>query len=274
MQRSVAFSISLFHKAREDDLLATSNELAYKILLAFFPFVLFLVSLLGFLQLDDVSFVNRLYAALPADISDTVTRFVGESQLRRSGSVLSLSLLVSVFNASNGFRAVLRGVSKAHGIRDRRNIFQKTALCAALMLIFAFSLLTMLVLWIFSDQLLAALGTVWALPSWAYWAIRWASDGISWVVLVAATAWMYRLACPRSGRVKRRILPGACATVLLWAVFSKLFGVFIGRFSNLSVVYGSIAGVFILIVWLNFIAFFLLLGNSVNAMLTKTPSEI
>ena len=51
----ITFAVGLIQKTLQDELFAFSNELAYKILLAFFPFVLFLISLLGFLNMEDIA---------------------------------------------------------------------------------------------------------------------------------------------------------------------------------------------------------------------------
>ena len=250
MKKTALFLISLAAKVREDDLLALSNELAYKLLLSFFPFVLFLVSLLGFLNLEGSPFTAHLYEFLPADIADTVNRFITEAAEWRSGSLLSATLLFSVYSASTGFRAIIRGVNKTHNITDDRGWLKITALCAALMMVFTFSLIIMLILWIFSDALLQALAYFFYFPGWVITAARLVSSLLSWAVLVGATAWMYVLAGARNLKIKN-ILPGAFVTVTLWAVFSRLFGLFITGFSNIPLIYGSIAGVFILIMWLN-----------------------
>jgi len=259
----ILFIVQLGKKAVDDDLFALSNELAYKILLSFFPFMVFLVSLLGFLHLDDSSFVHRLFEALPIDVSLVMENFVGELQAQPSPGLLSASLLVSMYSASNGFRAVIRGVNKAHNCRDDRNWIKKTALSAALMLIFTFSIVVMLTLWIFGDALFDMFEHL--MPFNTGIITQLATPLVSLTVLVVATTWIYRLACakPNIGR----IFPGACATVALWAISSEVFGIFFSQFSNISVVYGSIAGIFILIVWLNLISFFPLLGNSINAVL-------
>lgn len=263
------FAAQLAKKVIDDDLLALSNELAYKILLSIFPFMIFLVTLLGFLNLESSAFVLRLFEQLPADISIVFIDFISEVQERPSTGLLSISLLISIYSSSNGFKAVIRGVNKAHGYKDHRNFVTKTALCIALMLIFTFSIITMLVLWVFSDAIIAGLTTV--IPFNINIVVKFFYTAIAFVMLVGVTALMYYLACARHG--KGKTLPGACATVILWAISSNVFAIFVSQFSNISIIYGSIAGVFILIIWLNLIAFFLLLGNSVNALLNENSPK-
>jgi len=235
-------------------------------LLAFFPFLIFLVTLLGFLGLaPHRGWLNILEGMLPTDAALTVAAFVeGIAQPPRGAAgLLSGSLLMAVFSASNGFRAVVRGVNKSHGTDDRRNPLQKHMLYVVLMLVFAFSLLVMLVLWAFSGILAAWMGLTPPL----YGLIRGLGWGASWLVLLCAVAYMYHLACAQPKNQRRRLWPGAVVTVALWGVSSFALGVFVSRFSNIGAVYGSIAGIFVLIVWLNLVSFFLLLGNSVNAIM-------
>jgi len=266
------FVVRLGSKAVDDDLFALSNELAYKILLSLFPFLIFLVSLLGFLNLESSPLVERLFEALPLDVGIVVGDFVAEIQARPSAGILSVSLLVSIYSASSGFRAVVRGVNRAHDYKDERGWIKKSALSAGLMLIFSFAIIVMLALWIFSDALLTMLQPFFAFNMGP--AVQLTSAAVSFVVLVGATAWIYRLACARYRIAQKqgkhtKILPGACAAVILWAISSEIFSLFVNHFSNISLIYGSIAGIFIMIIWINLISFFLLLGNTVNVLLNS-----
>ena len=118
IKKPFIFITQLGRKAIEDDLFALSNELAYKILLSFFPFIIFLVSVLGFLNLENSPFVAELFQSLPLEVGAVAGNFVSEVQARPSPGILSVSLIVSVYSASNGFRAVIRRVNKAHAYRD------------------------------------------------------------------------------------------------------------------------------------------------------------
>ena len=263
------FVLQLGKKTVDDDLFSLSNELAYKILLSFFPFLIFLVTLLGFLRLEDSPVVHQLFELLPDDIGYVIENFVTGLQAQPQAGLLSFSLLVSMYSASNGFKAIVRGVNKAHGYHDGRSLLKKTALSLGLMLIFTFSIITMLVLWIFSDAIIAALQHL--VPFDTLMLVRVASAGIALAVLIGTTSWMYYLACAQRGEC--RIFPGACATVALWAISSNIFGIYISRFTNISLIYGSLAGIFILIIWINLISFFLLFGNTINALLNKKDKK-
>ena len=264
------FGLGMGRKADEDELFAASNELAYKLLLAFFPFLVFLISLLSFFTAEDSRLVLLLYETLPDDISALVARFLEESQLVRSRGLLSAGLLVSIYSSSNGFRAIIRSVNKAYGQKDTRHWLKQTVLCISLMLLFTFSLIVMLVLWMFGDAFVGLIRSVVPLSDFIYSVMQWGAMAISWGVLTLTAMIIYRLALvPLKNGARgsfKSFFPGAGLAVAASLIASEVFGFVIARFSNFSVLYGSIAGVFILIIWLNLIAFILLLGNTFNAL--------
>lgn len=84
------------------------------------------------------------------------------------------------------------------------------------------------------------------------------------VLLVAA---FFRIATQRSGGPERRIFPGAILTVALWAASSTLFSVYVSRIARYSTLYGNLATVAIVLLWLWLASLALLVGGEVNALL-------
>ena len=246
-------------------------ELTYRVLLAFFPFLIFLMAWVGFLQLDESVIVQNLYEVLPGDVADLVAGFLYELGLGRSRGLMSTGLFFAVYNTTNGFRAVIRNANRAYGVDDPRGIIKRVAISFALMFLFTFTLLFMVGVLIFG-------GAIWDLlfpymPGWVFWAIRSAG---AVVVLIFSTMIIYKWSCAVKLRMLQ-VLPGAVLTVVGWFAASGIFGFFITNFTQYSAIYGSIAGVFILILWLNLICIILLMGNELNALLKETfsnPSHI
>jgi membrane protein len=146
----------------------------------------------------------------------------------------------------------------------------QAVLSLVLMIIFAVAIIVMLVLLIFGSHL------------WDFFEpfIIWGSDiiytlissAISLVVLTIVVMLIYKLSCAKKLTMKN-VLPGAIFTVLSWIISSTIFGFFIANFSNMSAIYGSIAGIFILMLWLNLISIILLMGNEINAIFFRKKSQ-
>ncbi len=236
----------LVRKASDDSIMELANGLTYRVLLAFFPFIVFLMTFLGFLELDDSDLINRLYGVLPPDIFNLINRFLKEVFHTQNHGLLSTSLFFTVFNAANGFREAMRCLNHAYGLEDERNIIKKVGISLLLMLTFSASIASMLILLIFSGNIWKILGH--HLPAEMELLYRMVSTSFSMVALTLGTMFIYKLACVKRLKLKS-VFPGACVTVLLWLVSSKGFNFFIANYSNYSVLYGSIAGVFVLIFW-------------------------
>ena len=66
-----------------------------------------------------------------------------------------------------------------------------------------------------------------------------------------------------------QLVPGTLIVVFGWLLMSKFFNIYVNNFSKVSVVYGGLGSVFILLVWLNIISVLILAGNQINAMIIE-----
>ena len=229
---------------QQSEILERAAGLTYRILLAFFPFLIFLMLLLGTMDIDEGAILAELFFALPGDIAFLVEDFMAEIGGVSSAGLISTALFFSVYNTSNGFRAVLR-----HLHSGNRGIVKQVGLSIGLMLLFSAMLIIMLGLLVFKQLLL-----------WV----------IAFFVLVFLTAIIYALG---TGLYMKEVLPGAVLTALAWVVVTLFFGFAVTTFTKYPVIYGSIAGVFILILWLNMVSVILLVGNLININLKELYSK-
>jgi len=256
---ALIFIVNLVQKCRMDFTLDRGAELTYRVLLAFFPFVIFLMAAVGFFELDEAAFMQHVPNIFPEDVADLIQSFVADLGVSQSRGLLSTGLFFAVYNTTNGFRAVIRCVNRAYGVIDPRNFAYRVLLSFVLMLMFTFSLLFMVGVLVFGAE-------IWHFffpeaPMMLFNLVR-IIGGLA--VLTFVTTLIYRLSIAQKMRL-REILPGAALTVTAWVVASTIFGFVIIRFTQYPAIYGSIAGVFILVLWLNLICIILLIGNEFNA---------
>lgn len=266
MKTFIKFMISLAKEAKDNDLYILANELSYKTLLAFFPFLIFLMTILGFLNIDGNILMDELSFMLPVEIMEVIEVFVREVIDSKNVSLLSSSLLVVVMNISSGFKAIMRGVNKTYGHEETRSFLRLQLASVVLMLVFSLSIAAMLVILMFGKSTLVLINQYITLPRFTASLFGYSSALITMAVLLITVMFIYKIAnCKKTGFIN--VFPGSLFTVLLWVVSSKVFTVYYSNYSRYSRVYGSIAGLFILILWLNLIITLLLLGSEVNALL-------
>lgn len=256
------FNLTL--RCHQDQILERAAGLTYRVLLAFFPFLILLISLLGTLDIDESALLQGLFYALPGHIATLAYNFIAELGESKSAGLMSTALFFSVYNTSNGFRAIIRMTNRAYGVRDRRGYITQVALSFLLMLVFAGTLIVMLGLLVFGRQLLATFFT----PAGHRLLSTAVTGGGALLLLIFLTMVIFRLSCA-TALPMRHVLPGAVFTVAAWAAVGGGFGFVITNFTRLPIVYGSIAGVFMLVLWLNIVCVILLVGNEVNGVLRE-----
>ncbi|MDR1001304.1 MAG: YihY/virulence factor BrkB family protein [Clostridiales bacterium] len=269
--RILSFIIQLVKEAEKDDLFAMASQLTYKLLLAFFPFLIFLMSYLAFLNLDTIYWQTILAEIIPGEAGGIITVFFDEVISTQNMGVLSISLLFSLFTASSGFAVVIRCVNQTYGYKNCRSFIKTQLISLALVVMFAFSLSAMLVLLIFNDIILDYLSNFIHYPDNFGFIFDILGIVITAGVLLLTTMLVYKLSNCKPVKMKG-ILPGALFCVALWIISSKAFSIYIDNFSSYYKTYGSIAGIFILMMWLNIVSTSLLLGSELNSMKSSKDS--
>jgi len=259
------FIIELFKSIKEDDLISKANDLTFKILLSLFPFILFLMALASYFDIDVILIIEGMYQGLPYEVMDFIAPFMIELFEIRRPSVLSLSFAVMLFSASTGFNTAMKGINKAYSQIDGRNFFHRRLISIALVFVFAIAIVSSLVMLIFNSTIYnlavnylyntAIVDTVFSFLGYI----------ISVGILLLSVIVINALSLARKKHFKD-LLPGACFTVVCWVILSRAFSVYVDNFSNHSALYGSVAGIMLFMIWLNLICVLLLIGSEVNAL--------
>ncbi|MBR1565199.1 MAG: YihY/virulence factor BrkB family protein [Oscillospiraceae bacterium] len=195
---------------------------------------------------------------------------------RQAGSLaVSVSVVATLWSASNGVNAIQMGLSKISGrggsyLRQRSAAMLYTVLFIALIpAIFIFHVLRGSI-----ETLINALNTWLSIPDIAGRILNFME--YSGLVTAAAMAIIILLAYTYLQGVRRKLryqLPGTLFTTLLWLGFSSLFEIFIKRFWQASSLYGSLASVFLAAMWLKTIVMILFYGAALNEALIHRAAE-
>ena len=195
---------------------------------------------------------------------------------RQAGSLaVSVSVVATLWSASNGVNAIQMGLSKISGtggnyLRQRSAAMLYTLLFIALIpAMFIFRVLRGSI-----ETLINALNEWLNIPDIAGRILNFME--YSGLVTAAAMAIIILLAYTYLQGVRRKLryqLPGTLFTTLLWLGFSSLFEMFIKRFWQASSLYGSLASVFLAAMWLKTIVMILFYGAALNAALIHRALE-
>ncbi len=267
LRNTVAYNFGkqlLFHY-QEDDLAAMSAQISYYLILAFFPFLFFLINLISFTPLPNRLLIANFNAILPRDTALLVKTMLDETVQAKSETLLVLGVLTSLWAASRGMSAIIRGLNHSYGVKESRNFIK-------LNLIAMMSIIGLTLMIIFSFFMIV-LGRVIGSTVFGYlgakslfysiWSVL--RYGITFGLLLITFYLIYRY-LPNRKLNGDHVLAGTVFTTFGWVGASLLFSFYVNNFGSYATVYGSLGGLFALIIWLYLSTLIFLLGGVINAI--------
>jgi membrane protein len=262
-----SFVLRLLRAYSEDSLADTAAALSYYGILALFPFLLFIVALVG-MVLDPAmlrGLVSQLRMVAPPEVTSIISSRL-ESLLRGPhASVLTVGAVAALWAVSGGISALLDALDRCYHIRETRPFWKKRLIALGSTLVAAVASL-LIVLVMFAVPLVGKWvgGNAGALISLA----RFPVGGL---ILLAMWAYLY-WALPNLRLRFQLLSPGSLFGVLVWLVASWGFAEYARHFGKYEAIYGALGGVIVLLVWMWLSAVVLLLGAEINKILTP-PRE-
>lgn len=257
----------LWRRIQDDDISALGAQLSYSFLFAFFPFLIFAMTLIGASSIKSDEVLIGLRSFVPLDVYNLTEKTVKEIVDNKNLKLLSFGIIIAIWTASNGFSAVIKGLNKAYDVKENRGLIKVQLIALSCTVILAFIIVISFVLLIFGDingSLMIeyfGLGTFYK-NVWDYF--RYFLVVLIMVIIFAAI--YYFIPCRKLSW--KEVLPGGIFTSIGWIVCSEAFSYYVNNFSNYSRLYGSIGAVIILMTWLFLISVLLLLGGEINATLS------
>lgn len=260
-------------KFGEDDMGTYASALAYQVLFSIFPFIIFLIALLGFLNIPEFFewLRTEANALLPAQVSGQVDEIIAEVEQPRGG-LLSFGILVALWTASAGVRATINALNVAYGVHEGRPAWRRIPLSLLYTLGLAALLIAATALLIFGPQAISWLGEQVGFAQ--AFVIVWSILRIPLVIvlLMLAVAFVY-YAFPDTKQRFIFLTPGSVLAVLVWLAASWGFSIYVQNFADFSATYGSIGAIIVLLFYFYVSASVLLFGAEINEVIEDSSTE-
>ncbi|MBU5488337.1 YihY/virulence factor BrkB family protein [Clostridium sp. MSJ-8] len=264
--------IKLIVKVRKDDIFALASQLAYYMILSFIPLIIFLISLIAWINVESINFLSILQGFLPSGIYSVAETIMKEIINARSMSLVGGSIFVAIWMASSGFRALIKGINKAYNLKDTRSYIRRTIIAYIGTIIFALSIIAALAVIVFGrvigEHLLALLPNA-EIFQYIWIMFRYV---IMLVFLVIIFTALYKFTPCKRFKLKE-VLPGAIVSALGWLISSFGFSYYVNNFNNYTKFYGSLAAIFIMMLWMFITSMVIIFGVEVNSVLVNHKEE-
>lgn len=268
----VRFTRALIRETGEDDVGGMAAEMAYHFVFAIFPLLLFVVSVLGFvsesLGFDNLTtlIIRQSQPFLPASVSVIVDQYVSALVTHKSGAFLTIGIVGTLWGASGGVGALIKGLNRAYEIEQSRPFWKKQLL--ALVATFTLPILGAIVLGLlaFGHNIVAWLILTLRLPSGVATLISVSRLPVLIVLLLVGLSLMYHI-LPNMRHRYVWSLPGSVLASIGLILLSRAFGYYVGHVSRYSLTYGSFSTAIGFLLWLYLTGTVILIGAEINALL-------
>jgi len=256
-------------RAFQHDAFAVAKASAYSSILTFFPALLVLGSILATSSEADAYLREISYALgriLPAG-SGTAIAYLRGTTYRPVGLLITTSLL-TLWTASGVMISWMEGFRNAYQLPKIWGLVKERLISFSLVVLAGIPMTFSTILVAFGSRIetriLFNTGHEFGLYILLMWtAIRWI---IATLTSIAVIALIYHNAVPRT-QPWHNVLPGATLATAMWFGATMLFGWYLQRYADYSIIYGSLGVGIALLVWMYIVSLVVLIGAEFNAML-------
>ena len=262
----------LVKEIQEDHLAAFAGNLTYKGLFALFPFLVFLLSLLGLFGAPDLlrDLIDQARVVLPSGAVDLLEdQLLGIAGSRAQGAFTLgaiVSLLLALWGVSGAFRSVMEAMNVMYEVDEDRPFWKKYGISIFISLAVILLMLTAFGLVVFGRSIGGGLASAIGLGSvfQMVWSI------LQWPIIACIVLFTFAVIyyfAPAAEQRFRWISPGAVLAFAFWLLFSLVFSYYAGNFSSYNETYGSLAGVIIFMLYIYYSALIMLVGAEMNQVI-------
>ena len=251
-----------------DDAFGLAGNVAFRALLALFPFLIFTSAMTAFIGDRAMAdhLVDFLIAIVPSPLIEPLVSEVEKVMMVPRGGVLSIGILLTIWFAVGGVDGVRVGLNRAYGIRETRSIVVLYGLQIAMVVLASLVLVTvgyLLVLAPRAGSWMHALIPGFDPASVTVRLIRFpASATIFLVALLSA-----HVLLPARRTKFSNIWPGVIFTAVAWTLLATAFAFYVGRFGTYASYYAGMAGIIAALYFMYLAALLLIFGGELNRAL-------
>jgi membrane protein len=282
-KESKAIGRVVVNAVKEKDLTGLAQQIAYNVLFALAPLLIFVTAVTGWItqivnsesQNPAAPVLDWMQRTLPSDAAAFLEEPVGQALNTSPGFLLSFGAIFALWGAKNAVSAIIKGLNAAYDVEDDsrswlRQTLTSIGLTVGLALMLAISSLFFILGTGIGDDIAGGLGLGSAWATFSTW-IRWP---IIAAVVILGVALLHRYG-PDIDAPLKWFLPGAAVTVISMLIATLLLGIYFSISGGYSAAYGAFGAVLVFIFWLYVMALLILIGGVINkAVQAEVPAAM
>jgi len=265
--------IQVWKRVQKDDVTGRAAQLSYYFLLALFPLLIFVSTILGFMFTTQRDLYFRLLyylsSVMPPPAFELMRDTLVEITDKAGSGKLTAGLLLTLWAASSGMQAIIEGLNVAYAVTEVRPWWRRRLVAIGMTIALGAMIALSLFLMIASKSVATGLGYYFPIVEQAgrlSTLTQWTVEGAA---LLFALTMIFRFAPNlRKSRLEAN-LPGAILALVCWLLASASLRIYLALSVTLNSTYGSMGAVIMLLVWLYVSAAAILLGGELNSVIWR-----
>ncbi len=248
----------------------TSAQLAYYLFFSIFPILILINAVISRFGVDIKYVINRFDYLFPRQMTEFVTDYLDYLSVIETRAFVIGAIFTTLYALTRAFNSLLNSVRQAYRIKKAGAVNYMTAFILSAVIVLTFFLLTVLILG--GELVVYELERFVHIPGSIISLLRLIKFVLLPAMIFLTLCGFYYIVPSRRYRF-RRAVPGAMFSVVGLTVVTLLFSYYISHFSNYSLLYGSLAAVMILMVWLKMVATILIMGGELNFVIIEMVED-
>jgi membrane protein len=265
---------AMYNELKKNDLNSESRAVAYSFIIALFPSIIFLFTLLPSLPISitdkDILAFLRNGMQLPISMEEAITSTINDILDQPRGGLQSISFIMALAMSTNGMIALMDSFNKCYSLKDKRGFFKRRLIALGLTLLLSLVLFFAIIILVFGPTIVETIfqfgGDIIHIDLHVYEKIksfRLIEYGVFILIFFFTISILYYFA-PVTHEKWSFFSPGTFIATILCVLTTAGLSFYISKFDSYNKLYGSIGALIGFMLWMQLISLMLLIGFEIN----------
>lgn len=272
MKKILNFFKVIFKKFEDDHLNEYASECAYFTILSFIPFIIFLLTLIQFTNVDKESIFFCLREVIPTSMHDMILGVIDEVYSKSVGTI-SIAAIVALWSASRGFFYLSKGLRTIYNVKSPKTNFFTRIEGVIYTLILIVAIISFLIIMVLGNRIHYLFAKKFKAIAFITAYILKIRAIILIIGMFVVFLLIYKFIPNKKNRINSQVY-GALFSSIAWYISSWFFSIYINVFEGFSNMYGSLTSIILIMMWVYVCMYIILLGAEINTLMEQYKNKI
>ncbi len=249
-----------------DQVSAMATKLTFYTLLSIFPFIIVFLEIFRLSNFTNTSLFSELTQLFPDIVVNFVTYLYNDAVVNTSGTILPFASVIALWSASRAINAIIQSLRRAYGYREKHNFLWMRFLALAYTIAFIIFVILTGALILFGNRIYQLIISYLQVPFDLGLLIVLLRYITTLLISIMFFSGIYNVV-PTKGNRFISTLPGTILATIGWIAASAFFSIYANLSTSLSYIYGSLADIVIVMLWMYACSIIIVLGGEINAVI-------